>query len=409
MPRVARDLGAFGEHHHVLRRAPHLDVARHPRERHRVAPSLEAHQTVARHAPRDDDVERIVHGRHGAQERLLGGERLGDRGARDGAASAREQLVGARVERLLQRLDGAPVGAEQVGERAARVPHAALYLALVRAGRGAAWVHAEAARAGERGERRADHGRRAGARRDPRRQIVDAHPERRAAVALEEGEVPRLPGELRHRGAHPHERRPAVRQGAEQAVERARLAVDARGPLEPVVLRLHARRRLDAPHGLRRWGAEPATQVPPDRLVAAREAVLAHEHLVQHRGGHRGLRRLRRLAEAGEHRVDALVPAVERRCPVAPPVGRVGRALEAVAQPRLGHPELAGHLPDRGAPLDHLLCDHHLVPPQLRHVVLRFGWLMVRSGTARKRRGRQRRPGSRRVRELGCFQPREDG
>lgn len=99
-------------------------------------------------------------------------------------------------------------------------------------------------------------------RRHPRLQIVDPDPERDAAVALEELQVPRVPSQLTLIMAGPAESGPAVRQRPHQHLELLRPAPQRHPHLEPIVLGLDAGRRLHAPQRAHLRLPVPSIQVP---------------------------------------------------------------------------------------------------------------------------------------------------
>lgn len=161
-------------------------------------------------------------------------------GARRRTAPARMPLGRPRIERRLQVLERAPAAAEKLGQGAACGAHPALDLPLVRARGCPVGIDREAARPGEGLEGRIEHGRGAGPLGHAGFEIVDPHPERHPTIALEQGQVARLPRELRPRRAYADERRPAMRERADKPVQRLRLPIKPRGDVEPVVLCLHA-------------------------------------------------------------------------------------------------------------------------------------------------------------------------
>ncbi len=225
---------------------------------------------------------------------------------------------------------------------------------------------------------RVEDRRRARAPGHPGLQIVDPDPQRHPAVAAEELQVARLPGELRLSPAQPREARPAVRERPHQGRELRRLAPYPGLDVKPVVLGLHPRRRLhpaQRPHR-RRPVAPP--QVPHYGLVASLVGVVPAQELA-----HRP--RLHRPALPGhpeapqplQDRSDRLLQPTHRGRLEPPAVhGRPGFPLpETVAEGPLGHAELPRHLTDRHLAVpDHLPGHHDLLLSQLRHRFPRRRW-----------------------------------
>ena len=105
LARLPRELRPLAVNDHVRRHAAHFDQAPDPPKRHAIPPPLEAHQTVSRDAPGYDDIERLVHGGHGLEMPALLRQRVAHAGAGARTPPAIEQLVAARIERRLQRLE----------------------------------------------------------------------------------------------------------------------------------------------------------------------------------------------------------------------------------------------------------------------------------------------------------------
>src|SRR5690554_1473727 len=224
-----------------------------------------------------------LHGRHRLQDEPLAAECLPYARPRHGAGERIQEPVGALIEGRLEAFDLAPVALEQVAEAAAERPHTPLGLALVAPLPWAAGIDLEAAftrkdRIGAVQDRT-----RTGPLRHAGLEIVDPHPERHAAVATEELEVTRVPGELVGRAARPRKARPAVRERADEHGQEHALTSDRRPDLEPIMLRLHARGRLDPTQGPQLRYAVGAPKMPDHGLVAAAVAVVPCEEVIDSR------------------------------------------------------------------------------------------------------------------------------
>jgi len=131
-------------------------------------------------------------------------------------------------------------------------------------------------------------------------------------------------------------------------MQRTALASDAARKVEPIVLRLHSRRCLDTAHGLDRRRRKPPCQVAAHRLVAPGEAELPAENRVQHLRliVARAVRHDTPIVKRREHRVDALLPARQRRRSNIAAVGGVHRPTQPIPQRRLIDAQLRGNLSD---------------------------------------------------------------
>jgi len=118
-------------------------------------------------------------------------------------------------------------------------------------------------------------------------------------------------------------------------VQRARRANDAAHHIKPIVLGLHAGRRLDSAHRLDRRD-KPALEVAPDRLITPRKAVLADQRRMELlRGTLAGpLRHHARIREAREHRIDPRLPPRQCGRAFGTPIRRIQRPLEPIPERR---------------------------------------------------------------------------
>jgi hypothetical protein len=164
------------------------------------------------------------------------------------------------------------------------------------------------------------------------------------------------------------------------------------------VLGLNARWCLHAPKRPYPWSPVLTSQVPHDRLVAARITVITDQQLVE-LSDLAGAPPARQpsVPEPLLQRFDNLLVALQRRRLTCPTIRtlRLAQSLESVSHRALAHPELARQLTHRSPSLVHPLRHHHLLLAQLH----------AASGSRVDPEGDRQMavPSSQQVRKSGCL------